>query len=75
MRGTKQSEQPMRGKPDCERCRKIQSAIDQGIPSYEAREANGWDECPEDDCPVLPRPYSLKTYMALRDSRVGKTLQ
>jgi hypothetical protein len=50
----------MRDKPDCERCRKIQTAIDQGTPSHEALETNGWDECPEDDCPMLPRPYSFK---------------
>ena len=65
----------MRDKPDCERCRKIQTAIDQGAPSHEAREANGWDECPEDDCPMLPRPYSFKAYTELRDTRLNKPLQ
>jgi hypothetical protein len=63
----------MTDKPYCERCRRIQAAIDHGIPPYEAREANGWDECSEDDCPMLPRPYSFKTYPALRDIRLTKT--
>ncbi len=62
----------MSAKSDCERCQKIQSAIDQGTPSREAREANGWDECPKDDCPMLPRPYSLKSYTALRDMRLAQ---
>jgi hypothetical protein len=45
--------------PDCERCRKIQAAIDEGVPPYEAREANNWDECEEDDCPMTPKPFGL----------------
>jgi hypothetical protein len=48
-------------KQDCERCRRIQAAIKQGRSLHAAREENGWDECSDDDCPVLPRPYILKT--------------
>jgi hypothetical protein len=49
-------------KPDCERCQRIQSAIDQGLSPDAAREENGWDECSQDDCPMLPKLYGLKTY-------------
>jgi len=56
-------------KPDCERCRRIQAAIEHGRSLHAAREENGWDECSEDDCPVLPRPYILKTYL----SRVSRS--
>jgi hypothetical protein len=52
----------MTDKPDCERCRRIKSAIEQGLTLDAAREENGWDECSQDDCPMLPRPYGLKTY-------------
>ncbi len=52
----------MTDKPDCERCQRIKSAIEQGLSPDAAREENGWDECSSDDCPMLPRPYSLKTY-------------
>jgi hypothetical protein len=44
---------------DCERCRKIQVAMDQGVPPHEARGANGWDECERDDCPMVPLPFGL----------------
>jgi hypothetical protein len=44
----------MTDKSDCERCQRIQAAIDQGVPPYEAREVHGWDECSQDDCPMLP---------------------
>jgi hypothetical protein len=44
-------------KPDCERCQRIKSAIDQGLSPDAAREANGWDECWQDDCPMLPAPW------------------
>jgi hypothetical protein len=47
----------MTDKPDCERCQRIKSAIDQGLSPDEAREANGWDECSQDDCPMLPAPW------------------
>ena len=49
-------------KPDCERCQRIKSAIEQGLSPDAAREENGWDECSRDHCPMLPGPYSLKTY-------------
>jgi len=49
-------------KPDCERCRRIKSAIEQGHSRDAAREAHGWDECSQDDCPMLPRPYGRKTH-------------
>jgi hypothetical protein len=39
-------------KKDCERCQRIKSAIDQGLSPDVAREANGWDECSQDDCPM-----------------------
>jgi hypothetical protein len=51
----------MRDKPDCVRCQRIKSAIERGLSAHAAREENGWDECSRDDCPMLPRPYSLKT--------------
>jgi hypothetical protein len=51
----------MTDKPDCERCRRIKAAIEQGLPPHAAREENGWDECSQDDCPMLPKPYRLKT--------------
>ena len=44
-------------KKDCERCQRIKSAIDQGLSPDVAREANGWDECSQDDCPMLPAPW------------------
>ena len=44
----------MPDKPDCGRCRRIRLAIDQGLAPHAAREENGWDECPEDDCPMQP---------------------
>ena len=47
----------MTDKSDCERCQRIQAAIDQGVPPYEAREVHGWDECSQDDCPMLPAPW------------------
>ena len=47
----------MINKPDCERCRRIKSAIDQGLSPDAAREANGWDECSQNDCPMLPMPW------------------
>jgi hypothetical protein len=40
----------------CERCQRIESAIEQGLSRDAAREENGWDECSQDDCPMLPRP-------------------
>jgi hypothetical protein len=46
----------------CKRCRRIKSAIEQGLSPHAAREENGWDECSRDDCPMLLRPYRLKTY-------------
>jgi hypothetical protein len=52
----------MTDKPDCVRCQSIKSAIEHGLSRDAAREANGWDECSRDHCPMLPRPYSLKTY-------------
>ena len=52
----------MTDEPDCERCRRIKSAIEQGHSRDSAREAHGWDECSQDDCPMLPRPYSCKTH-------------
>ncbi len=51
----------MTDQPDCARCRRIESAIERGLSRHAAREENGWDECSRDDCPMLPRPYSLKT--------------
>jgi hypothetical protein len=51
----------MTGRPNCDRCRRIQAAIDEGLSPHEAREANGWDECAEDGCPILPKPYVFKT--------------
>jgi hypothetical protein len=52
----------MTDKPDCERSRRIKSAIEQGLSPDAAREENGWDECSRDDCPMLPKPYGFKTY-------------
>jgi hypothetical protein len=52
----------MTDKPDCERCQRIKSAIERGLSRHAACEENGWDECSRDDCPMLPRPYSFKTY-------------
>jgi hypothetical protein len=52
----------MTDKPDCVRCQRIKSAIEQGISPHAAREENGWDECSRDGCPMLPRPYSLKNF-------------
>jgi hypothetical protein len=46
-------------KPECDRCRKIQAAIDEGMSPHEAREAHGWDECSEDDCPMVPLPFGF----------------
>jgi hypothetical protein len=47
--------------PDCARCRRIESAIERGLSRHAAREEEGWDECARDDCPMLSRPYRLKT--------------
>ena len=44
-------------KPDCERCQRIKSAIEQGLSPDAAREENAWDECSQDDCPMLPAPW------------------
>ena len=44
-------------KPDCERCQRIKSAIEQGLSLDAAREENGWDESSQDDCPMLPAPW------------------
>jgi hypothetical protein len=52
----------MTDKPDCVRCQRIKSAIEHGLSRDAAREAHGWDECSRDDCPMLARPCSLKTY-------------
>ena len=52
----------MIAKPNCERCHRIKSAIEQGCPAEVAREENGWDECSADDCPMLPKPYGFKSY-------------
>ena len=52
----------MTGKPDCERCQRIKSAIERGLSPHVAREENGWDECSQDDCPMLPKLYGLKIY-------------
>jgi hypothetical protein len=52
----------MTDKPDCVRCQRIKSAIAHGLSRDAAREENGWDECSRDECPMLPRPYSLKAY-------------
>jgi hypothetical protein len=52
----------MTDKRDCERCRRIKSAIEQGLSPHAAREENGRDEFSQDDCPMLPKPYGLKTY-------------
>ena len=49
-------------KSGCERCQRIKAAIERGLSAHEAREANGWDECATDDCPMLPRPYRIKAY-------------
>ena len=54
----------MPDKPDCGRCRRIRLAIDQGLPPNAAREENGWDECPEDDCPMQPVAYGFKTVLS-----------
>ena len=50
----------MTDKPDCVPYQRIKSAIEQGLSPHAAREENGWDECSQDECPMLPRPYSLK---------------
>jgi hypothetical protein len=52
-------------KANCDRCRRIQAAIDDGVPAHEAREVNGWDECAADNCPMLPKPYVFKTIVKL----------
>jgi hypothetical protein len=52
----------MTAKPNCERCQKIKSAIEQGRPPHMAREENGWDECSTDDCPMLPKLYGFYLY-------------
>jgi hypothetical protein len=52
----------MTDNPDCERRRRIKSAIEQGHSRDAAREAHGWDERSQDDCPMLPRPYSRKPH-------------
>jgi hypothetical protein len=46
----------------CERCRKIQMAIKDGLSPHDAREANGWDECSKDGCPMQPMAFGFKTY-------------
>jgi hypothetical protein len=51
----------MNDKPECQRCQRIRSAIEQGLSPHAAREENGWDECARDDCPMLPGPYRLKS--------------
>jgi hypothetical protein len=43
----------MTAKPDCVRCQRIKSAIEHGLSRDAAREANGWDECSRDECPML----------------------
>src|SRR3982074_2400541 len=55
----------MTDKPDCERCRRIKSAIEQGLSPHEAREENGWDECSRDDCPMLPSHTASKLTTAV----------
>jgi hypothetical protein len=60
-------------KPDCERCQRIKSAIDQGLSPDAAREENGWDECSQDGCPMLPKLYGLKTLALLRRMPVDQT--
>lgn len=52
----------MTAKPDCERCRRIQAAIEQGLSPHAAREENGWDECEKDDCPMMPHTFSLSYF-------------
>ena len=52
----------MTDKPECVRCQKIKSAIAHGLSRDAAREANGWDECSRDECPMLPTPHSRKAY-------------
>jgi hypothetical protein len=58
-------------KESCDRCRRIQAAIDEGMSPHEAREANGWDECAEDYCPMLPKPYVFKSIVKLREPARG----
>jgi hypothetical protein len=50
----------MTDKPECERCTKIQAAIDRGLSPHAAREEYGWDECAADDCPMQSRPYRFR---------------
>ena len=52
----------MNHKPECQRCQRIKSAIHHGLSPHAAREEHGWDECAQDDCPMLPGPYKLKTF-------------
>jgi hypothetical protein len=61
-------------KPDCERCQRIKSAIEQGLSPDAAREANGWDECSQDDCPMLPAPWRTVESRPSRASTAGKKL-
>jgi hypothetical protein len=61
----------MIAKPDCVRCQRIKSAIEHGLSRDAAREANGWDECSRDECPMLPWSYSLKTYRSGGFSRAA----
>jgi hypothetical protein len=61
----------MTDKPDCERCQRIKSAIEQGLSRHAAREENGWDQCSRDDCLMLPRPYPLKIFRSAGFSRAA----
>jgi hypothetical protein len=61
----------MTAKPNCERCQRIKTAIEQGAASEVAREENGWDECSADDCPMLPKSYTFYTYSGSGLSRAA----
>ena len=43
----------------CERCQRIQVAIEQGLSPHLAREENGWDKCSKDDCPMQPKARAV----------------
>jgi hypothetical protein len=63
----------MTDKPDCVRCQRIKSAIEQGLSRDAAREENGWDECSRDNCPMLPMSsYSLKIFRSSGFSRAAE---
>ena len=62
----------MTDQPDCARCQRIESAIERGLSRHAAREEEGWDECSRDDCPMLPRPYSLKIFRSGGFSRAAQ---